>query len=63
MESWESNYDAWKLATPEDDIDEEPVFQCDCCDRDIYEDEYYYEVSGKIVCESCIDNFRKRARG
>jgi len=33
--------------------------KCKCCDADIYVGEQYYDVEGVIICEACINEYRK----
>lgn len=37
------------------------VDKCQYCNADIVEGEQYYDIMGVIVCEECIDAFRKTA--
>lgn len=57
METWEKNYDAWKLQTPEERSGLVQVDTCHYCNQEIYEGEEYYEFNGTIVCQDCIDDF------
>lgn len=43
-----------------------PIFTCDCCEDGIYKGNDYYNVTGDIICEHCIEdyirmNFRREA--
>lgn len=42
---------------------EQPKVICECseCGFEIYEGDDYYEIEGKIYCETCIDGFKKEA--
>lgn len=52
-------YDRWKLQEPDEP---EAVKHCDCCGKEIYEGDYYYEISGEVLCTECvIDSYRRRA--
>lgn len=56
------NYDAWEAhdAAQAAQLEELPV--CDSCDEPI-QDGYYYEIGGRIMCESCVDFFFRRDVG
>ena len=41
---------------------EEIADKCQCCDGDIFIGEEYYDIDGTIVCEECIDEYRKTAK-
>lgn len=56
--SFEHALDDYLTSVPED---ENPLFECDLCGCGIYEGDSYYEVSDFIVCEDCIDDFKKVA--
>ena len=44
------------------DYESKAVYKCSYCDGGIYEDEEYYEITGKIYCKDCLeDNFKKYA--
>lgn len=56
------NYDAWDAhdAAQAKELEKLPV--CDSCDEPI-QDGYYYEIGGRIMCESCVDFFFRRDVG
>lgn len=33
--------------------------RCMVCKENIYSNEIYYDISGKIICEDCITTFKK----
>ena len=35
------------------------VARCSECDCDIYQGEYFFNINGDIVCESCIRDYVK----
>jgi hypothetical protein len=47
-DSWRDGYDAWKLASPDDDYDDEP--REDDCDHEDYEADI---VTGRAMCHRC----------
>ena len=38
-----------------DPQEQQPVFQCEHCGKDMYENEEYYEYEGENLCEDCFD--------
>lgn len=53
----------WVGKTPEEYLgyEEEVADCCDCCGRDIYVGEEYYDVDGVVICENCIKDYKKTA--
>lgn len=42
--------------------DERIADRCENCHCDIMIGEEYYDVNGTIICEECIDEYKKTAR-
>ena len=38
-----------------------PPLMCDFCGEGIYEFEGYFEICGGVICDCCIDRFRRVA--
>lgn len=36
--------------------EEEVVYECFGCGREIYEGDYYYEIDGEVYCKECLDD-------
>ncbi|MBR2385258.1 MAG: hypothetical protein IKA99_06615 [Clostridia bacterium] len=53
----------WVGKTPEEyyGYKEQVADRCQCCDGDIMVGEEYYDIDGTIICEECIDEYRKTA--
>lgn len=52
------SYDMWASHDAEQEawLQSRPV--CSCCEEHIQEDSYY-EIGDMIICEECLDNFKK----
>lgn len=53
------NYDLWEQHEIEQQKWEESRPICSCCDEHI-QDEVYYEIHGKKLCVSCIEEMKVR---
>ena len=53
--------DEYLTRTPEEYYRRKEVEQCENCHGSIYDGEEYYDVDGTIICESCMDGFKKIA--
>ena len=53
----------WVGKTPEEyyGYKEEIADRCQCCGKDIYVGEEYYDIDGTIMCEDCVDDCIKTA--
>lgn len=38
---------------------EKQIDICDICGCSIYEEQEYYDINGKIICQECILEFKK----
>ena len=52
------NYELWKQREAELEKELEKLPKCSECGEHI-QDEYCYEINGKYICESCMDEHRK----
>lgn len=34
-----------------------PVLYCNDCGSGIIADDYYYDIDGDVICDSCIDDY------
>ena len=49
-------YDAWKMQSSEDYLDDCVVYRCAECNGGIYEDETYYRIGDEKYCKDCMDS-------
>ena len=54
------NYSMWETHDREQEEALEKFPECDYC-GEMIQDDYYFDINGDIVCESCLkQEFRKR---
>lgn len=56
----EDNYSLWARHDAEQERNLVRLPKCSCCGERI-QDEYLYEVNGELICETCMEDFRKPA--
>ena len=60
VRSMEDNYSLWAKHDAEQEAKLVRLPKCSCC-REVIQDEYLYEIDGELICESCMEEFRKPA--
>lgn len=52
------NYDMWERHEDEQEQRISRLPHCDHCHEPI-QDEYYFEIDGEIICEECLNDYKK----
>ena len=58
MEHWQNELDKWLTTPPEE---QESKLVCADCGNEIYPDEKFYNINGRIYCEDCIEDYAEYA--
>lgn len=49
-----------KIRGPFDDVQQcIPVTRCTLCDNSLYDDDTFYTINGRIICEECLADFAR----